>query len=201
MRESAQAALSLVKARASRLGIDPGVSRESDIHVHVPAGAIPKDGPSAGVAMLTALVSLLTNRTVRSDTAMTGEISLRGLVPPGRRHQGKSRCRRPGVSFACDSPGAQSQGLRRHPRERTQHPTLHLGRAGGGCRDRAGTRGGPLKTALPWPTLLGELRSWFTPTHQARRASSPLCRTAERVANVARRGEGLTRRDPNFFRG
>jgi ATP-dependent Lon protease len=82
MRESAQAALSLVKARVSGLGIDPGIFEKSDIHVHVPAGAIPKDGPSAGVAMFTALVSLLTNRTVRSDTAMTGEISLRGLVLP-----------------------------------------------------------------------------------------------------------------------
>jgi ATP-dependent Lon protease len=82
MRESAQAALSLVKARASGLEIDPGIFEKSDIHVHVPAGAIPKDGPSAGVAMFTALVSLLTNRTVRSDTAMTGEISLRGLVLP-----------------------------------------------------------------------------------------------------------------------
>jgi ATP-dependent Lon protease len=82
MRESAQAALSLVKARASTLGLDPAMFEKSDIHVHVPAGAIPKDGPSAGVAMYTALVSLLTNRTVRSDTAMTGEISLRGLVLP-----------------------------------------------------------------------------------------------------------------------
>jgi ATP-dependent Lon protease len=82
MRESAQAALSLVKARASSLGLDPATFEKSDIHVHVPAGAIPKDGPSAGVAMYTALVSLLTNRTVRSDTAMTGEISLRGLVLP-----------------------------------------------------------------------------------------------------------------------
>jgi ATP-dependent Lon protease len=82
MRESAQAALSLVKARASSLGLDPSTFEKSDIHVHVPAGAIPKDGPSAGVAMYTALVSLLTNRTVRSDTAMTGEISLRGLVLP-----------------------------------------------------------------------------------------------------------------------
>jgi ATP-dependent Lon protease len=82
MRESAQAALSLIKARASGFELDPGIFEKSDIHIHVPAGAIPKDGPSAGVAMFTALVSLLTNRTVRSDTAMTGEISLRGLVLP-----------------------------------------------------------------------------------------------------------------------
>ncbi len=82
MKESAQAALSLVKARASTLGVDPASFEKSDIHVHVPAGAIPKDGPSAGVAMFIALVSLLTGRTARSDTAMTGEISLRGLVLP-----------------------------------------------------------------------------------------------------------------------
>jgi ATP-dependent Lon protease len=82
MKESAQAALSLVKARASTLGIDPASFEKSDIHVHVPAGAIPKDGPSAGVAMFIALTSLLTGRTARSDTAMTGEISLRGLVLP-----------------------------------------------------------------------------------------------------------------------
>ncbi len=82
MRESAQAALSLLKNRAGTLGIDPGLFGGSDIHIHVPAGATPKDGPSAGAAMFTALVSLLTGRTVRSDTAMTGEISLRGLVLP-----------------------------------------------------------------------------------------------------------------------
>ena len=82
MRESAQAALSLVKSRAEALGVDPGMFEKSDIHIHVPAGATPKDGPSAGVAMFTALASLLTGRTVRSDTAMTGEISLRGLVLP-----------------------------------------------------------------------------------------------------------------------
>ena len=82
MRESAQAALSLVKSQAAALGIDPGLFEKSDIHVHVPAGATPKDGPSAGVAMFMALTSLLTGRTVRSDTAMTGEISLRGLVLP-----------------------------------------------------------------------------------------------------------------------
>lgn len=82
MRESVQAALTLVKSRAVQIGVDPSLFEKSDIHVHVPAGATPKDGPSAGVAMFTALTSLLTNRTVRSDTAMTGEISLRGLVLP-----------------------------------------------------------------------------------------------------------------------
>jgi len=82
MRESVQAALTLVKGRAVQLGIDPAIFEKSDIHVHGPAGATPKDGPSAGVAMFTALTSLLTDRTVRSDTAMTGEISLRGLVLP-----------------------------------------------------------------------------------------------------------------------
>ena len=82
MRESAQAALSLVKNRAAALGLDEGLFEKNDIHIHVPAGATPKDGPSAGVAIYTALVSLLTGRTVRNDTAMTGEISLRGLVLP-----------------------------------------------------------------------------------------------------------------------
>jgi ATP-dependent Lon protease len=82
MRESAQAALSVVKNQALNLHIDPVLFEKSDIHVHVPAGATPKDGPSAGVAMFMALTSLLTGRAIRSDTAMTGEISLRGLVLP-----------------------------------------------------------------------------------------------------------------------
>ena len=82
MKESAQAALSLIKSRAPSLALDPKAFERSDIHVHVPAGAIPKDGPSAGVAMFVALVSLLTGRTVHEDVAMTGEISLRGLVLP-----------------------------------------------------------------------------------------------------------------------
>jgi ATP-dependent Lon protease len=82
MKESAQAALTLVKARAPELGIDLALFEKSDVHIHVPAGAIPKDGPSAGVAMFLALVSLFTGRTARGDTAMTGEISLRGLVLP-----------------------------------------------------------------------------------------------------------------------
>ena len=82
MRESAQAALSLIRNKADALGLDPEMFAKSDIHIHVPAGATPKDGPSAGVAMFVALYSLLSGRTVRSDTAMTGEISLRGLVLP-----------------------------------------------------------------------------------------------------------------------
>jgi ATP-dependent Lon protease len=80
MKESAQAALSLVKSRAEMLGIEPEMFRKSDLHVHIPAGAIPKDGPSAGVTLFVALVSLLTQRRISKDVAMTGEISLRGLV-------------------------------------------------------------------------------------------------------------------------
>jgi ATP-dependent Lon protease len=82
MKESAQAAVTLVKSQAERLGFDPAILDNSDLHIHVPAGAIPKDGPSAGVAISTSLASLLTQRTVRSDVAMTGEISLRGVVMP-----------------------------------------------------------------------------------------------------------------------
>jgi ATP-dependent Lon protease len=82
MKESAQAALSLLKSRASGLDIEPGLFERSDIHVHVPAGAIPKDGPSAGVAMFMSLASLMVGSAVDPAIAMTGEISLRGVVLP-----------------------------------------------------------------------------------------------------------------------
>jgi ATP-dependent Lon protease len=82
MRESAQAAVSYVWSNAEALDIDPKIFENRTIHVHVPAGAIPKDGPSAGVTIVTALASLATRRPVRSDLAMTGEITLRGKVLP-----------------------------------------------------------------------------------------------------------------------
>ena len=82
MKESATAAMSFIRANAKQLKIDDEFFEEHDIHIHVPAGAIPKDGPSAGVTMLTALTSLLTHKTIRKDLAMTGEITLRGQVLP-----------------------------------------------------------------------------------------------------------------------
>lgn len=82
MKESAQTAISFVRANAEALGVDPDFAEKFDVHLHVPAGSVPKDGPSAGVAMLTALVSLLSGRRVKPNVAMTGEITLRGLVLP-----------------------------------------------------------------------------------------------------------------------
>ncbi len=82
MRESAQAALTYVRSNALALGIDPNIFQDKDIHIHVPAGAVPKDGPSAGITMTTAIASLASGRKARSDIAMTGEISLRGKVLP-----------------------------------------------------------------------------------------------------------------------
>ena len=82
MQESVQAALTWVRANAARYGIDPALFKTSDIHIHVPAGAIPKDGPSAGITMASALLSMLTDRCVRSNLAMPGEITLTGQAPP-----------------------------------------------------------------------------------------------------------------------
>jgi ATP-dependent Lon protease len=82
MRESAQAALSFIRSRADTLGVSTTAFENKDVHIHVPSGAIPKDGPSAGVTMTTALVSAVSGRLVHADVAMTGEITLRGKVLP-----------------------------------------------------------------------------------------------------------------------
>ena len=131
MKESAQAALSIVKNRAASYGIDPARFEKTDIHVHVPAGATPKDGPSAGVAMFMALVSLMTDRTVRSDTAMTGEISLRGLVlPVGGIKEKIVAAHRAGLRHIM-LPARNRKDFEDIPEEVRAAIDVHMARAGG----------------------------------------------------------------------
>ena len=118
MQESHPGRARVVRARADRFGIDPDFLPEVDVHMHVPEGATPKDGPSAGIAMCTALVSALTKVPVRSDVAMTGEITLRGRVLPiGGLKEKLLAAHRGGITHR-DHPGREPQGPRRHPEGR-----------------------------------------------------------------------------------
>jgi ATP-dependent Lon protease len=128
MRESAQAALSYVRSRTEALGIDAGFFNSSDLHVHIPAGAIPKDGPSAGVTLATAIVSLLTNRPSRPETAMTGEITLRGKVlPVGGIKEKVLAARRAGIRTVI-LPAENEKDLQEVPPEARAGMTFHYAR-------------------------------------------------------------------------
>ena len=131
MRESAQAALSIVKNRAAAFGIDPSRFEKTDIHIHVPAGATPKDGPSAGVAMFMALVSLMTERTVRQRHGHDRGDQPQRTGASGRRHQGEGRRGAQSRDQARHAAGAQPEGLRGHPRRGAPAIDVRLARAGG----------------------------------------------------------------------
>ena len=143
MKESARAAQSFVWSHAEALGIDPQLFRQSGVHIHVPAGAVPKDGPSAGVAMVTALTSLYTGVPVRADIAMTGEITLSGLVlPVGGIKEKVLAARRAGIRQVV-LPRDNEADLRELPADVREEMQLHPGGAhrGRAAGDAAG--GGP----------------------------------------------------------
>jgi ATP-dependent Lon protease len=126
MKESAQAALSYIRSKADRLGISPDFFDKSDIHVHVPAGAIPKDGPSAGVTIAASLASLLTGRACRPEVAMTGEITLRGKVlPVGGIKEKVLAARRAGIKTII-MPRRNERDLEDIPEELRRELTMHF---------------------------------------------------------------------------
>ena len=149
MKESAEIAMSYIRANSDALGVDADALDQRRFHVHVPAGAVPKDGPSAGVTMTTALVSRLTGRPVRADVGMTGEVTLQGRVLPiGGLKQKVLAAQRAGLTTVV-LPAAQRPRPRGRPRVgagaddlppgRGRHPGPRLG-AGAGARSRAGRR-------------------------------------------------------------
>jgi ATP-dependent Lon protease len=166
MKESAEAALSFVRSKAKELGIDPSFFENNDIHIHVPAGAVPKDGPSAGVALVTALVSLLTGQIVRSDVAMTGEITLRGKVLPiGGVKEKVLGARRAGISTVILPRRNESDLEDLAPELRDQMTFVFVDNAEDVLRVAldteaeanhrlpVGPRGAPDETVVAWPTV------------------------------------------------
>jgi ATP-dependent Lon protease len=128
MKESAQIALSLVRERLHRFGIDPAIVKKTDIHIHVPEGAVPKDGPSAGIAMTLALLSAFTRRPVSPDIAFTGEVSLTGdLLPIGGLNEKALAAQEAGVKTlylpegnkkdVTELPAPAKKGLKIHPKK------------------------------------------------------------------------------------
>ena len=141
MQESARAALSHVRQQASALGITPETLSKQDLHIHVPAGAIPKDGPSAGVTMATAIVSAARGTPVRSDVAMTGEITLSGLVlPVGGIREKAMAARRQGIKTVV-LPQGEYAGSRRAPRRSAPRHDVRA-RDDAGRRPESGAAGG-----------------------------------------------------------
>lgn len=126
MQESAQAALSYVRSRSRRLGVPREFHRNYDMHIHVPEGAIPKDGPSAGITMATAMVSSLTKIPVRPDVAMTGEITLRGKVLPiGGMKEKLLAAHRAGIKVAV-LPKGNEKDLSEVPQNIQEHFSMHF---------------------------------------------------------------------------
>ncbi len=147
MKESVEAARSVVRARAARLGIKDEMFEKRDIHIHVPDGATPKDGPSAGAAMTTAFVSALTGIPVKADVAMTGEITLARRGHRHRRSEGKAAGRAPGRGAHRADPRGERQGPAGHSRERQEQArdrarALDRSGAGSGARARAAAAAG-----------------------------------------------------------